>query len=456
MSTSNALIKKRSSDTQLMPPPPPSKRIRRPTKVLDEDTYTYALSHIIARDFFPGLAESQSQQEYLDALDSKDNEWIASAGNKLKEMMTPGPDGRRARGRRGVSMTPVISIAGETPRAWGGDTPASVISDATTQTRQKYDDEGVDISMSLTAFQAKYTSEDNESFYTLLDKQNHRRSEKYAWLWTGNKIPSARQILHQQREQNLLANKRTPSDSLGRHGKVLALSSDSDTRPAKPDAWPNTNPANTFMFHPSSVDETTALTTIQTATEASSRAGPKAVVYDNTRFPLVNAVNDDNHPSRSSSPTLSAVQDAIAGRPRRTESSVLGSETPRVNGYAFVDSEEPEPVHSKTSSNSTTTDPSLLLSSIDNTPNPFHLTQNTRRESLHLQMVEKTARQKREKAADRTPIPKFTSGPKLGTPRGGLTPAAERLLKRVGTPKVGPSVGSRGNGWSKTPVFRKK
>ncbi len=77
-SSSSALVRKRI-DTELMPPPPPAKRIKRPRKVLDEDTYTDALSQIIARDFFPGLLESETQQEYLDALESKDDAWISNA-----------------------------------------------------------------------------------------------------------------------------------------------------------------------------------------------------------------------------------------------------------------------------------------------------------------------------------------------------------------------------------------
>src|SRR6266536_1898845 len=109
MASSQALTK-RNHESSLMPPPPPPKRIKRPSKVLDEDDYTDALSKIIARDFFPGLVETQTQQEYLDALESKDKEWIETAGRRLTEVMTPGPGGRRARGRRGVSMTPVGGI----------------------------------------------------------------------------------------------------------------------------------------------------------------------------------------------------------------------------------------------------------------------------------------------------------------------------------------------------------
>ncbi|KAL8917040.1 MAG: hypothetical protein Q9172_005993, partial [Xanthocarpia lactea] len=177
-------LAKRSNDSALMPPPPPPKRIKRPVKVLDEDAYTDALSHIIARDFFPGLLETESQQDYLNALDSHDNEWIAAAGKRLTEVMTPGPDGRRLRGRRGTSMTPMSGFHGigsETPREWQGETPMSTTSTTDNAVENRQPD--IDTNMSLSAFQTKYTSEDNESFYKLLDKQNIKRSERYAWMW---------------------------------------------------------------------------------------------------------------------------------------------------------------------------------------------------------------------------------------------------------------------------------
>ena len=125
-----------------MPPPPPPKRIKRPAKVLDEDVYTDALSHIIARDFFPGLLETESKQEYLDALASGNTQWINSAGRNLKDAMTPGPDGRRLRARRGTSLVSSVGLengrGGETPRAgtWQGETPGSVISVSSTASTQ--------------------------------------------------------------------------------------------------------------------------------------------------------------------------------------------------------------------------------------------------------------------------------------------------------------------------------
>ncbi|KAF4943503.1 hypothetical protein F66182_18737, partial [Fusarium sp. NRRL 66182] len=122
-SPSQAVVKRQADiDMALMPPPPPAKKIKRPSTVLDEDSYTDALSHIIARDFFPGLLEMQTKQEFLDAYDSKDKEWIARAGKRLSEVMTPGSNSARM----GTS-TPYRNVM-DTPTTtrWGNDTPVSV------------------------------------------------------------------------------------------------------------------------------------------------------------------------------------------------------------------------------------------------------------------------------------------------------------------------------------------
>lgn len=443
MSTSQALAK-RSADSALMPPPPIPKRIKRPAKVLDEDTYTDAISHIIARDFFPGLIETESQQEYLNALDSQDAQWIAAAGRKLTQVMTPGPDGRRLRGRRGTSMTPMRSLhglGGETPKGWGGDTPMSVVSSTSTATTQTERPE-VDTNMSLSAFQTKYTSEDNESFYKLLDKQNIKKAEKYAWMWAGNKIPAARQIAHRQREQSLLAAKHAQEVEDG--GKQIVTIGSSDTRKAMPDSWPS-RPNNSFMFGPSSIED--SMQTVQQRAEELSRAPPKSVVYDNTRLPSSDLPSDTD-PAVPPSPSLSAVQEALAGRlrPTASEPGYTGGETPRVNGYAFVDS-APSPSPSEMSSSWGDAGRSLLLGSGDANPNPFNIKERSKREALHHRMVDKVAKGKRAAKREtevKTPVPRFASSPRIG--KGGLTPAAQRLLGRV---EAGKTLGS-GSLWEGT------
>lgn len=475
-SPSNALIK-RSSDVDLMPPPPSPKRIKRPPKVLDEDDYTDALSHIIARDFFPGLLETQIQQDYLDAVESKDKEWIAAAGRRLSAAMTPGrqPSG----GRRGVSFTSLSGsatpkltprpVSGETPRQWVGDTPMSVASTVSTtettvseSTTMKVDAE----KMSLGAFQTKYTSEDNESFNALLDRQNTKRREKYAWMWSGNKVPSARQIAHRQRET-----KRLEGQKGSESGSKELIKTDMDARPARPDAW-KSKPENSLMFTPSSVEDTHE--TVQQKAEATSRMGPKRVLYHNTR--IQHTLSDGNQNEPPPSPSISAIRDAIAGRPRlESESGFTGGETPRVNGYTFVDEDEPEPEPTlrteQTSEDEAEYHLRLLTSTASSTPNPFKLQETRRREALHHRMVERVAKTKRtEKIAStaKTPVPRFPSSPMVGlggqTPGKGaglskaaLTPAGQRLWASVGnsTPRrtelSGGGTSGLKNMWTPTP-----
>lgn len=409
-STSTALVRKRN-DMELMPPPPPPKRIKRPKKILDEDSYTDALSQIIARDFFPGLLESETQQEYLDALESKDTAWISSASRRLQQVMTPG----RRKSRRGTSLAP----GAQTPRGFVGDTPVSMSSESAASVAKEEDE--VDTNMSLGAFQSKYTSEDNESFYKLLDRQNSKKAERYAWLWTGNKLPSKMQLKQKQIEASL-AEKRSLIDD-GFERDHLAIK-DRDERPSQPDTW-KALPNNSLMFVPEGVED--AMETSVQRAEAESRAAPKGVNYENTRLPGPKIDDDESVPP---SPSLSAVRDAIAGKRGTStlDSTVAGSETPRINGYAFVDDEEPEVERHPT--------PKIDLGPGDSTPNPFIIKEQSKREALHHRMVDRISQSKRISSkfgltgrADKTPVPKFPSSPRV---TGGLTPAAQRLWSKIG------------------------
>ncbi|KAK5993209.1 ES2-like protein [Cladobotryum mycophilum] len=406
--SSKVLVRKRT-DMDLMPPPPPTKKIKRPRKVLDEDSYTEALSRIIARDFFPGLLETQIQQEYLDAVESKDAAWISSASRRLNQVMTPG--------RKPVHSS--INTGGKTPTHFVGDTPVSVASTVAKEQPK------LDINMSLSKFQATYTSEDNESFYKLVDKQNQKKAEKYGWLWRGNKLPS-KQMIKQKEVTNRLEKTRNLVDD-GFKRDRLAIK-DADERPARPDTW-NAAPKNGLMFAPEGLEDG-VITMAQTAEEA-SRMAPRSIVYENTRIPQPHV------PQRPPSPSLSAVRDAIAGKPRRQDqdSSVGGGETPRVNGYAFVDDEDDE-------TEATNLPPVINLGPGD-ANNPFKIQEQRKREVLHERMVERISKSKNESlrngltgkiAAMETP--KFISSPRVAD---NLTPAAQRLWNRMATPGRGKS-----------------
>lgn len=328
-------------------------------------------------------------------------------------------------------MTPASGLygrCGETPKVWQGETPMTIVSTAESTASTQASRPEVDTNMSLSAFQQKYTSEDNESFYKLLDKQNLKRAERYSWMWAGNKIPAARQIAHRKRERILAEHKASrPSEN----GKELATIETRDTRKAMPDSWPS-RPDNPFMFAPVSIEDT--VQTVAQKNEETSKAPPRAVVYDNTR--IAPAGNTGSSTDIPPSPSLSAVQDAIAGRPRpsASEASFNGASTPRVNGYTFVDS-EPEPAPSAESP------PSLLFGGGDTTPNPFKLHESSKREALHHRMVDKFAKGKRAASGKRegelkTPVPRFASSPRIG--KGGMTPAAQKLMSKIGGPGATP------------------
>lgn len=149
--------------------------------VLDEDEYTEALSHIIARDFFPSLVHIGATNEYLDALKSHDPELIGATVRRLEQLSTP-RTARTSYVQQTPSQTPYGTGPSDTPlRTPRGEPPAK---------RARYD-----TNLSLDGFQARYTSEDNSSFTQILDEENRRRKEKYGWAW------DAQRRVEQQRDR---------------------------------------------------------------------------------------------------------------------------------------------------------------------------------------------------------------------------------------------------------------
>ncbi|KKA29044.1 hypothetical protein TD95_002203 [Thielaviopsis punctulata] len=438
-SVSNAIVRKREADLQVMaPPPPPAKKMKRPKQVLDEESYTEGLSQIIKRDFFPGLQEVQLQSEYLDALASRDKSWISSATQNLLEAKTPGLRS---------SMTPMRgSVKQETPSTVRGfDTPASVAPSIGPSESAR-----VNTAMRLSQYQATYTSEDNESFYRLTDRQNQKRVEKNAWLWNKNKYDS-KQLIAQRQVENKLLEAGTLTDDGFMKKDRLAIK-DSDDRPAQPDLW-KWKPKNELMFTPDGIED--RYETRAEKAEAASSSAPKGINYHNTQCPTEAPPNRD----RQGSPTLSTVRAALAGNvpsAYRNESergsTVTGSETPRVNGYAFVDDEDDD-------------DEARPLPVIDLGPgdarlNPFKIQDRGKKEDLLHRMVDRINKSHAESSrhgftgkAQHTPSSKLIDSPR--TAAGSLTPAAQRLLGKLRattTPKPGSSSFSRDSFAPSTPM----
>ena len=484
-SSSSTALTKRSASGALMAPPPAPKRIKRPSVVLDEDTYTSAVSHIIRRDFFPGLAEADAQREYLNAIESKDKAWIRESGHRLTQVMTPGR-------QRGVASRTRL----DTPKTWGADTPRTVAGEDNEGNEEGEEDglgklDHADLDMSLGAFQAKYTSEDQESFSALIDKTNKAKFDKKAWLHSGNRFASKQRLAQQKVIQ-------ARSDASSSTALIPRPSQDLDDRPAAPTMHKH-SAFNSLMFAPDSV-ESWAPTRIAAA-ETASLAPPKQLRHANTRLPAA-----DTEPARPPSPTLSAIRDAVAGRPRLSDSEVgtSGNETPRVNGYAFVDA---RPSYDNDDDQDAPTD---LLNRYGITSassaTPFTIADASAREKMHHKMVDRIGTAKSSHTPSSKPsstatglatakhaglgifaseTPRFLSAP---TPRaraagaaggggatpgrravGDLTPAAQRLLERVGgaTPRrstggfgtasgtaKGRSGSGSGNGREWTPVVK--
>src|SRR5436190_1702643 len=81
--------------------------------VLDEDEYTEALSHIIARDFFPSLLHLDATNSYLDALHSQDPQLINASVRRLREIASTPSTSRRP--IQTPSQTPYGAAPSETP-----------------------------------------------------------------------------------------------------------------------------------------------------------------------------------------------------------------------------------------------------------------------------------------------------------------------------------------------------
>jgi protein DGCR14 len=462
-----------------MAPPPAPKRIKRPAIVLDEDTYTSAVAHIIRRDFFPGLAETDAQREYLNALESKNNSWIREAGKKLTDVMTPVPTRQRKKMPQVSSSfggaTP-IRRRGETPSVWGGDTP---LTNAGTEADEEEEDQQpeVDLTLSLSAFQAKYISEDTESFSKIIDRQNAARFAKNDWVRNGNMYPSKQRIAQQKVIE--AANSKPSISTSTSTAVTLRPSQNLAERPASFNTHKHA-PFNTLMFGPDSIEDWA--TTRSQIAESASLAPPKAVLHHNTRLP----VPDADELKRPPSPTMSEARDAIAGRPRlsQSEGGYTGNETPRVNGYAFVDAQAPDPEDYDDDDDDAPTD-LLERFGAKADPSPFTINDPQRREKLHHKMVDRIGGQKSGKervgtgasgaglASFANDTPRFLTAP---TPRpgitpgmkknvGNLTPAAQRLFEKVGggTPRGtgaggfgGGRAGAMGREWTPTPKVRRR
>ncbi|KAL5635737.1 hypothetical protein ACGC1H_004520 [Rhizoctonia solani] len=481
--------------------------------ILDEDSYTSALSEIIARDFFPSLAHLDATNGYLSALDTKDPEQISKSVRRLQDLAaTPTP------GRYRNLQTP-----SRTPYAAGpSDTPMSMRSEP--DPRGKSVTEG----LSLDEFQARYTSEDNASFATILDDENRQRKEKWGWAWEAQgKVEERKAIEHARRETALLEAGKValaitaagePSgstraitaatDGSSSSGDptenilqvVLSSENDSnrdkqlvknkpsqtiedvmapkkDTRSAGVPGW-NFKARNSLMFPPDA-DQSPYNAISSTAPPPPAKGDPKSIHHGGTRIADHEEASGVTEPS---SPTHSRVDAAIAGRPYAS-----GGETPKVAGHSFV-SETASPSPSQLGPvglkqlmtwGTLQGTPRVISSDGDDAPiadpqTPFRINEPSRRDLLSHRLANKASKSLAQRAALLSPHPTRTPAtpssqlgpirakqsrgnmpPPMMTPRRSeisLSPAARRLLNRTG----GGSTSAQREGWGEAATKQSK
>ncbi|KAJ7070904.1 nuclear protein DGCR14 [Mycena amicta] len=424
--------------------------------VLEEDEYMDALSHIIARDFFPSLVQLDATNNYLDALRSQDPRLINESVRRLEE----------------IGVTPRHPV--QTPYGGGpSDTPLRTPSGEPFAKRPRYDTD-----LNLDNFQARYTSEDNSSFTEILDEENRKRKERWGWAWDAQKRVEAqrdRMLADRERlmiepqsvagfrekfrieapkpaglieaapksEEEVAIEKEAAEQAklavaeLRSEEVVDVMARPKDTRSAAVETW-SFKARNSLMFAPDA-DESP-----YRVPRANKDPDPRAIVHNSTRLPEQSGSRSRSAPP---SPTRSHINAAIMGTPYRPKSPTsnnsslvpnLPSPTPEELG--------PRAVKQLMTWGTLNATPRVISQSEDLPPpdTPFHIAKMTSREEISYKLANKASKSLRLKAGllglGRTPVSstpkKGSMGPPSATPRrseaaGNLTPAARRLLDRT-------------------------
>lgn len=340
---------------------------KRPAVVLEEDEYIERLSKVIRRQFFPDL------------------EQLEEAEGGIAKVPERG-DSQYVRDNDATPRTRPDKARAHTPDSYDSSRqePGSLHRRPDRSAKRKSE------TLSLEAFQSKYTSEDNAGFLEILDKQNLKNRAKYAWHYNNNKIYSE----NTERQESRLQLERA-----GRRTQVGWI----DDRKAI-EGW-RVEPKNSLMFEPDG----------ETGLVSSEDHGVRrtTIKYGATRMPEILASEEDASVVDSGTTAVGDVGEYD------------DFEEPMVNGYTFVDEPDTplvEPPRNPFPESS-------REEAIDMKPNPFKIADTPARDQILDRLVTKNRRSNtptpraphHSGALTHTKTPKFKSSPVL-------SPAAQRML----------------------------
>ena len=305
--------------------------------VLEEESYLDKLEEIIERDFFPGIQEMQKRIDVIDYL--------------LEH--------------------------GENP----------VLPDL---------EDNIGSSQSLSEFLAKNTSEDNQSFAELMNKNNNKLRERYSWLWAtsdtdGGKYANGRIIKSITGNNDTSATKtRAPLELVVRmtpqidHENRLRAQQLgwTDDRATTVQSWkPKDGVNNGLMFFKDGHGK-------GISAKRGKNQAAKTIQHTQTRFvnpPESTAITTTTQ-VKEPEMTRKDILDAIAG----VNDGRAADTPPMVNGYGFVTGiggRQPRAVESAPSA------------AVDTSTRNFSITEPSKREALHDRLLSrKLETRKREKA----------------------------------------------------------